>query len=183
MEGTNSLPPHHPCVCWSSSRAFAGAQYRAGVASGFLIKPWSAVASIYGYYMQLNDGFEADDKTAFSLSLLPVQASSPIPLNSSQCHMDLEDNSKCQEAKGQATKRGENISFILPELDVCTQLCLSFLSWAVSDPWGKTHRQRAQNSPESHNQGVTTAAQGIHYLSHWGVGQGLHLPSWGWEGG
>lgn len=38
-------------VGWSSSRDFARVQYQGEVASGFLVKSWSALASIYGYFI------------------------------------------------------------------------------------------------------------------------------------
>lgn len=143
--------------------------------------------------MQLNDGFEADDKTAF---LFPCCLCKPVNQfqgisPASPCHMDLEENSKCQAAKGQGqpqkrVKISPLFSLSLMSAHSCAFLLCPAVPWAVPDPWGKTHRQggpRTAEQPKEPQTGCDNCCLRGSLLISLGCGQGLYLPSWGWEGG
>lgn len=80
--------------------------------------------------------------------MLPVQASSPILLNSSSQSVPCGPGGK-QQVPGSKrsrpdTKKSENISFTLSEPDLCTQLCLSLLSCCAL----RCPRPLGQSSPQ-----------------------------------
>lgn len=132
--------------------------------------------------MQQNDGFEADNKTAPPLLWCTDKSVSTIPLYStarissgSQCHMDLEENSKCQAAKGQGQPANRVKISPLYSLSLVSVHNCAFLFCSAVCLGSKLTLKDHKRTQRITNRGVQQLPSGarVCYLSHWGVEQRL----------
>ena len=130
---------------------------------GLLLLPFMAILC-----MQLNDAFEADNKSASPFLWCMYKSVNTIPLNFISQSMLYGPGEK-QQVPGSkrprpASKGGENISFILSEPGICAQLCLSLLSCcalACLSPLGQTS---PSGRSEDHKTAQRATIRGVRQL-------------------
>lgn len=136
---------------------------------GLLLLPFMGIS-----YMQLNDGFEAGNKTASPFLWCTYKSVNTIPLSSSasQCRLGLEENSKCQAAKGQGqpakrVKISPLYSLSLASAHNCAFLFCLAVPWAVSVPWGKTYPEggprttKQPKGPQTERDAIAAIRRGV----------------------
>lgn len=167
-QGT-SFPATSPVLRWSCLAGGGGAQQagapagslqelsvKQGLLAGFSSNPGLLSLPFMGILcMQLNDGFEADNKTASPFLWCTYKSVNTIPLNFISRSPPYRPGGKQQNSKRPRpdSKWDENISIIPSGPGVCKELCLSLLpccALGCRSPLG-------QNSPSGRSKDYKTA--------------------------